>query len=89
MALILLGSTPCGLCGKLLLEGEEVIGLPAVSNLTHPLYEFFDQGFHLECFEKWDKKDEVLKVIEAERREFQKTNYYKVMVKKYGRGHKN
>jgi len=85
MALIILGQTACALCGKLLREGEAITGLPAISNTEHLLYKYFDQGFHLECFEKWDKKENAQDLIKAEKQKFIDSDYYKQMVSKYGK----
>lgn len=49
------------------MPGEETIGLPAISNTNHHLYEYFDRGFHLQCFENWDKKEEAFHLIEVEK----------------------
>lgn len=63
MALIFLGYTECALCGKVLADGDDIFGLPSSSNKEHILYKYFDSGFHLTCFENWDKKNEILKLI--------------------------
>jgi len=85
MALIFLGRTACGLCGKILMEGEQITGLPAISNTEHPLYSYFDQGFHLQCFEKWDEKENALNLIKEEKQKFMNSEYYKEMASKYGK----
>ncbi len=66
MALIFLGTTKCALCGQTLMEEDDVTGLPAIADKSHPLYEYFDCGFHLTCFDNWDKKEEALKTFEDE-----------------------
>jgi hypothetical protein len=66
------------------MTGEEVTGLPAISNTPHPLYEYFDSGFHLQCFEKWDKKEEVLNLLRDEKREYKNTEHFKEMAAKHG-----
>ncbi|MBC7934693.1 MAG: hypothetical protein H7Y86_04940 [Rhizobacter sp.] len=83
MALIFKGKTTCGLCGKLL-AGKDIVGLPAIADVTHELYVYFDQGFHSRCFDNWDKKKEVMEVLEAEKKLFHQSSYYKVMFEKYG-----
>jgi len=64
MALIFEGHTKCGLCGQVITAGEKIIGLPAISDTSNSLYEYFDRGFHLACFENWDKKEEIGKILQ-------------------------
>lgn len=84
MALIFLGSTPCAVCGQTLLEGDDIRGLPAFAPVGHPLYLYSDAGFHAACFEAWPEREEALRLIEADKREFIKSDYFKEMVAKYG-----
>ena len=84
MALIFLGSTKCVLCDELLLQGEKVSSLPPISDITNPLYKYFDAGLHTQCFENWDKKEEVLKVIKEENQKFINSDFFRKMVSKYG-----
>ena len=84
MALIFKGKSTCGLCGKEL-TGKDVIGLPAISDVTHELYVYFDQRFHERCFDKWDKKKEVMETLENEKQQFHRTGYFQAMVNKYGK----
>jgi hypothetical protein len=85
MTLIFEGHTKCGLCGKTLLPGELIIGLPALINTRHQLYSYFDQGFHQICFENWYKKDDILKLLTEEKQNFENSDYYKEMISKYGK----
>jgi hypothetical protein len=84
MALIIIGETKCAICGNVLEEGQDITGLPAASHYTHPLYKYFDTGFHLKCFENWDKKDEIKKIIKADREDYKNSDYFKEMEAKYG-----
>ena len=85
MALIFLGLTECALCRKILHEGEEVTSLSPIADKQHPLYQYFDAGLHTQCFENWDKKEEVLKVIKVEKQKFRDSDYFKAMVSKFGK----
>ena len=85
MALIFLGSTECVLCGKVLQEGDEVTSLPPIGDKQHPLYKYFDVGLHTKCFENWDKKKEVLRVIKEAKLKFLNSDYFKEMVSKFGK----
>src|SRR5262245_23882161 len=85
MALIFLGHSKCALCDKILMEGDEIVGLPAATNPEHPLWRYFDAGYHAVCFENWDKKEEVNGIIEEERRMFESSDYYKEMSAKHGK----
>ena len=88
MAIIFLGHTKCALCGEIISEGQHWRGLPPSGNKDHYLYDYFDCGFHEECFERWDKKDEIFKVIEDEKATFKNSEEYKEMVLKYGKPNK-
>lgn len=66
MALIFIGSSECPLCNKIFVQEDEIIGLPAIVNTEHPLYEYFDSGIHKTCFESWNKKDEILNILNEE-----------------------
>lgn len=85
MALIILGLTECALCGKVLQEGSEVTSLPPIADRQNPLYKYFDAGLHTQCFENWDKREEVLGIIKEERQKFINSDYFKEMVSKYGK----
>ncbi|WP_205513095.1 hypothetical protein [Longitalea arenae] len=81
MALIFLSQSTCAICGHFLMPGEHVKGLPAISNTIHPL---FYCGFHLQCFQNWEKKEEALNLIKEEKQKFKNSEYYIEMVTKYG-----
>lgn len=66
------------------MDGEAITGLSAISNKSHPLYAYFDRGFHLQCFENWDRKQEAQNLIEEEKRKLKNTDCYKEMVLKHG-----
>ena len=85
MALIFLGSTECAICGKILQVGNEVTSLPPIADKQNPLYKYFDAGLHTQCFENWDKKEEVLIIIKAAKQKFINSDYFKEMVSKYGK----
>lgn len=67
MAIIFEGKTKCALCGKVISEKQNIIGLPAISNTKHILYKYFDCGFHQTCFENWDKKQDIFKILQEEK----------------------
>lgn len=85
MAMIFLGKSECPLCGQLLVEEDEIIALPAISDTLHSLYRFFDTGFHKVCFDNWDKKLEVQAILEKEHKDFEKSDFYLGMMAKYGK----
>jgi hypothetical protein len=66
MAMIFLGKSECPICGKILVEGDDIIGLPPLIDITHPLYTYFDEGMHRACYENWDKKSQVEAALENE-----------------------
>ncbi len=67
------------------MEGDEVTSLPPTGNKEHPLYEYFDAGFHMQCFQSWDKKEEVLQIIKEEREKFINSDEFKEHVSKHGK----
>jgi len=61
MALIIEGSTPCCLCGEVLNNIESYIGIPPlISNILDSLYQFSDNGVHIDCLAK-SKHERLLK----------------------------
>ena len=50
MAIVFIGTTPCGICGAPLCEGEDYIGFPAFLPKTHRLWKYSDGAFHSKCF---------------------------------------
>jgi hypothetical protein len=54
----------CAICGQTLMENDEMIGLPPISDTSNPLYKYFDEGFHKRCFENWDKKNDVEAILQ-------------------------
>jgi hypothetical protein len=85
MAIIFIGKDKCPVCGKILTEHDEIVSFPPVSDTANPLYQYFDKGFHKSCFEHWDKKEEIQTILENERKEFEKSHYYKEILSKYGK----
>lgn len=85
MALVFKGISGCPLCGKVISRDDDIVGLPAISDKEHYLYSYFDCGFHKLCFDNWDKKEEVFKIIADEKEKFENAEYYKQMALKYGK----
>jgi hypothetical protein len=53
MAIVILGKTPCLLCGEVIREGQEVVAFPLItSNELDPLWKLSDGAFHAECFRR-------------------------------------
>ena len=84
MALIFKDKSICGICGKPL-SGKEVVRLPAIGDVSHELYVYFDQGFHARCFDKWDKKQEVMETITLEKLRFHDSGYFQALFNKYSK----
>ncbi len=85
MAIIISGQSVCPLCGNPLFEKDEIIGLPAISDTRHPLYHYFDQGFHLACFQNWGKKEEIENILLKEMNIFEQSDYFKEILRKHGK----
>jgi len=85
MAITLIGKSRCPLCGEILNAESSIISLPAISDVSNPLYHFFDSGIHESCFEKWDKKSEIDAILKDERIKYASSGYYKEMLAKHGK----
>jgi hypothetical protein len=85
MALIILGSTTCALCGEVLTDADIIKGLPPMSDTRHSLHQYFDAGFHAQCFDNWNKKEEALRILEEDRQKHVHSDSFKAMVAKYGK----
>ena len=60
MAMIVEGETTCPLCGRVLENGQDVIGFPAFLPAGHQLARLFsDAAFHRACFEADSRAEQV------------------------------
>ena len=90
MALLFLGKSTCSLCGELLHAGEDLVGLPALADTSHPLYPYFDQGFHQKCFAQWQHRETALAAVRTDRQRFQDSTEYQQLLQQFGEpGHPN
>jgi len=62
MALIILDSSTCSICGKTLKESDAIIGWKAFLKKDHKFWKYSDAGMHQSCFYKWEQKDEFEKL---------------------------
>lgn len=85
MAIILRGKSLCPLCGRLLLEGESLTALPAIADTAHPLYNFFDSGFHQGCFDEWAYRKEALEEARLDRQHWETSPEYQQLVAQFGK----
>lgn len=53
----------CRLCGEPLRAGEDLASLPALADTSHPLYDYFDQGFHQNCFARREHREATLTAV--------------------------
>jgi len=58
MAIIIIGSSKCSLCGEVLNENDEIILWKAFLDKNHKLWQYSDSGMHSTCFNKWASKSE-------------------------------
>lgn len=69
MASIILGKTPCPICGKPLQTGEDAVSFaPFVANRRDRLYRFSDAAFHRRCFDQDPLAQEALQRSEEVRK---------------------
>jgi hypothetical protein len=65
MALLIFGKTQCGLCNRVLEQGEAVRSFPAFAvNEQDPLLLFSDGSFHQACLDADKRKNDVLYRVE-------------------------
>ncbi|MGI4737519.1 MAG: hypothetical protein ACRYG7_20320 [Janthinobacterium lividum] len=83
MALLLLGKSTCSLCDGLLHAGEDLLGLPALVDTSHPLYPYFDQGFHQGCFARWQHRETALAAVRADQQRFQDSAEYQQLLRQF------
>jgi hypothetical protein len=58
MAIILLGRTPCSICGAALVDMEGIVTFPHfIADEMHPLSPHSDGGMHRACFATWKQAD--------------------------------
>lgn len=58
MALILLGSTTCSICDRILNEGEDIVATSHfIADDKDPLWRYSDSGMHRACFVKWPERE--------------------------------
>ena len=61
MAIILRGKTPCRICGEVLGNTDQVLGVPAfIADDSDSLWQYSDAAFHRSCFQDWDMRDEFV-----------------------------
>lgn len=65
MAIIILGKSPCALCGEILRASDDVVALPAFSyGKADPLWVFNDAGLHNRCLAADPRRSLVEEVVE-------------------------
>jgi hypothetical protein len=85
MAILLLGQSRCPLCGCLLLATEHTTALPAICDTAHPLYAYFDTGFHQRCFAQWPHRAEAQALVLLERERYQASAEYQQLLTTFGK----
>lgn len=85
MALLLLGRSTCRLCGEPLRAGEDLAGLSALADTSHPLYDYFNQGFHQRCFARWEHRDAALAAVHADRQRLAESAAYQQLLQQFGK----
>jgi len=62
MAIVLIGKTPCLLCGRLIEEGQATVMFPAFLKPIHRLHRYSDNVMHSWCFDTCPDKAEVERI---------------------------
>ena len=61
MALIILGRSPCPLCGRSLEKTDEIVATSHfIGDPADPLWRFADAGMHRACFVEWPRRSEFI-----------------------------
>jgi len=54
LAIVIRGKTACSICGRTLLDGDDVVLFPHfIPDDAHPLWRFSDSAMHRVCFQDW------------------------------------
>ena len=54
MAVLIVGSTQCPLCGEVMSAGQSTVASPHfIEDPSHPLWRCSDAAMHGECFQRW------------------------------------
>jgi hypothetical protein len=65
MALVLLGSSSCVLCGQVLADAENLVSIPAVPLSEPAIARFADAAFHATCFRAWPLRPALVAQINS------------------------
>lgn len=64
MAIVILGSTECPLCGAILAESDDIVGFPHfIGDRAHPLWRYSDSAMHRACFANWDQAEQFRNIF--------------------------
>ena len=57
MSLVILGTSTCALCDRILAEGESLVSTSAfIRDRGHPLWPYSDAAMHSDCFSDWSER---------------------------------
>lgn len=85
MPLVLRGKSTCSLCG-LVLESDQIVGLPPVLPPDHPLWRFSDSAMHESCYENWRHRDYFKSVLRKRGELWYDRRYGKKRHPRFGHG---
>lgn len=58
MAIVILGSSGCSLCGEVLMTGHAIVATPHfIPDQSHPLWRYSDSAMHYDCFQQWPHRE--------------------------------
>lgn len=64
MAIVILGSSECSICKRVLDDSEPIVLFPHfIEDDTHPLWRHSDSGVHKACFLTWEHADEFRRIF--------------------------
>ncbi len=84
MALIILDSTKCSLCKKVLKTEDTIVSWSAFLMPDHKFWKYSDSGMHKSCFENWKHKKEFEYLYHYQPNIDFNSSHIKIMIEKYG-----
>jgi len=61
VAIVLRGKTECSLCGKVIINGDDIVATSHfIADKADPLWRFSDSAMHHSCFNEWEHRAEFV-----------------------------
>jgi hypothetical protein len=61
VAIVLRGKTECSVCGKVIVDGDDIVATSHfIADKNDPMWRFSDSAMHRPCFLDWDHRAEFV-----------------------------